>query len=103
MGRLASQSLEVKIFLEGKLHCGYNARMKRIKPADYVIEIFGGVKKTAKILGRSRRAVYLWRQPRNKGGCDGFLPGPIQYKILRIAKKKKLDITPDDLIYGRTA
>lgn len=72
-----------------------------LNPAQYVIQMFGSIRKTAKTIGRTRGAVTNWGRPKNKGGNGGDVPGPSQRIILRIAKERGLDITPNDLAYGR--
>jgi len=72
-----------------------------LKPAQYVIHIFKGVRATARAIGRSPGAVSRWNRPRSLDGCYGNIPGSAQRIILRIAKKKKLDITACDLLCGR--
>lgn len=72
-----------------------------LSPAQYVIHVFGGVRKTARMIGRNPGAICHWKQPRKKGGCGGDVPGAAQRIILLVAKKHSLDITPGDLVYGR--
>lgn len=70
-------------------------------PASYVIYVFGGVHKTARAIGRTAGAVSRWRAPINQNGCGGRIPSTVHMAILDIAKKKGLDITPNDFYYGR--
>ena len=70
-------------------------------PAQYVIHIFGGVRATARAISRTPGAIGFWKRDRNKGGFGGDIPGSMHKKILVIAKQSGLDLTPDDLIYGR--
>lgn len=72
-----------------------------LSPADYVIHIFGGVRATARAIGRSATSVSNWRRTKASHGCNGDVPSAAQRLILSVAKKKNLDITPDDLIFGR--
>lgn len=72
-----------------------------MSPASYVIKILGGVRPTARAVGRSPSAVSKWTKPRKNGGLGGQVPTMIQSKVLSIATKRKLPITPTDLIYGR--
>ena len=71
-------------------------------PADYIISVFGGVRKTARAVGRSAASVSKWPRPKATGGCDGYIPGGVHQKILSFARTQKLDITADDLLFGRT-
>ena len=62
---------------------------------DYVIHIFGGVRATARAIGRDPSAVSKWRHETK------IIPTAAQRIILDIARRKKLPITANDLIYGR--
>lgn len=75
--------------------------MTVLNPAEYVIQVFGGVRKLARAIGRSPSSVCKWRKPRAEDGCAGHIPSVAQRIILEIAKAKDLDITPNDLAYGR--
>lgn len=65
-----------------------------MSPAHYVIHIFGGVRATARAIGRSPGAIVRWK-------VSGQVPSLAQRAILKVAKTNKLNITPDDLAYGR--
>lgn len=65
-------------------------------PAQYVIYVFGGVRKTARALHRDPAGVTRWKK------SSGNVPNLAQRQILDVAEKMGLDITPNDLIYGRT-
>lgn len=68
----------------------------QLSPAEYVVHVFGGVSCTARAIGRTPQAVTLWRTQ-----AGGRVPGTAQKLILLAARKRKLDITPNDLIVGR--
>jgi hypothetical protein len=70
-------------------------------PGEYVIRVFGGVRKLARILGMTPTAVYLWQKKRNPKNPFGLVPSKKQREILNLAKERGLDLTADDLIYGR--
>ena len=72
-----------------------------LNPAQYVIQMFGGVRATARAIGRVPGAVINWKRAKSRGGNGGEIPGPSQRLILIFAKKKGMDITPNDLAYGR--
>jgi len=72
-----------------------------MKPAEYLISTMGGVRPTARALGRAPSTVSKWRKSRKEGGTGGQIPTMLQPKILKLAAKKKLPITARDLIYGR--
>lgn len=70
-------------------------------PAHYVIHLFGGVRATARAVGKTNGCVGFWKRDKKKGGFGGRIPGIHHKKILLLAKRSGLDITPHDLLYGR--
>jgi len=69
---------------------------KIISPAQYAIEVFGGVSALARAVGRSRSSVSEWQTE-----TEGKIPRKAAEKILEIAHDRGLDITSNDLIFGR--
>ena len=67
-----------------------------LTPVEYVIRIFGGVRATARALGYYPSAVSRWRKRK-----DYTIPSSSHKKVLETAKRKKLDLTAHDLIYGK--
>jgi DNA-binding transcriptional regulator YdaS (Cro superfamily) len=65
-------------------------------PASVVIDTFGGVRKTARLLGLSPGAVSRW-QTRD----GGAVPGKHHVALLLAAKSARLKLTPNDLVLGR--
>lgn len=63
-------------------------------PAQYVIHIFKGVRATARAVGRTPSSVSKWQKAR--------IPSGAHRKILDVAKERGLDLTSNDLVYGRT-
>lgn len=72
-----------------------------LNPAEYVIYIFGGVRKTARICGRHYSSVSKWQNYVDSEGQVGNIPTPVKPILLKEAKKLGLDLTAEDLIYGR--
>lgn len=72
--------------------------MRRISPAEHVITTIGGVRETARALGRAPSTISSWRKER---GTNGAIPRMLFDPILAYAKRRKLDITVTDLIVGR--
>lgn len=72
-----------------------------LNPAEYVIFIFGGVRATARQLGRSPGTVSLWMKAIEDKGRGGYVPFAAQRIILQIALEQGLDIKPNDFHYGR--
>lgn len=69
-----------------------------ITPADRVITAFGGVRATARALGRNPSSISRWRKPREEGGTGGRVPSALQVDILNGAKAAGLSLTAEDLI-----
>lgn len=67
-------------------------------PAERVIAVFGGVRATARIIGRSSSTVSRWQKPRAEGGTGGAVPTSSQGKLLTYAREHGLALTADDLI-----
>jgi len=72
-----------------------------LSPAECVVELFGGVRATARAIGRNPGAVSRWNKPKSKRGTGGMVPSAAQRIILKIAKKKRLKITLEHLNYGK--
>lgn len=70
-------------------------------PAEYVIMVFKGVRSLGRALKCNPSAISRWKRSREDGGCEGNIPSGAQRKILELARKNKLDITPNDLMFGR--
>lgn len=74
----------------------------QLTPAEYVIEVFGGVREASRAIGRSPSAVSRWQTSKDRGGCDGGIPRVAQNLILKVAKLRgDIDITSSDLLEGR--
>lgn len=72
-----------------------------LKPAPYVIKILGGPVMAAKILNRNHATVWKWTAKKSQGGTGGIIPSKARVEILKLAKKLDLDITSEDLDFGR--
>lgn len=72
-----------------------------LTPAQYVIRVFKGVRATARALERSPSSVSKWTKPKASRGTDGNIPGTAQRTILQKARELQLDITANDLLFGR--
>lgn len=75
--------------------------MKHLSPAEYVIHVYGGVRATARAIGRTAPAVSRWRKSRRNGGTGGRIPMKVQCLILAHAHKNSVDIKADDFTKGR--
>jgi len=79
----------------------YNMCDMKVSPAQHVVNQFRGIRRTARKLNLSHTAVWLWIQPREKGGSGGLIPNRMQGKIMDIAVAEERDITYQDLVDGR--
>lgn len=75
--------------------------MIHLAPAEYVIYAFGGVRKTARILGRQPGAICKWRTRDSERTEKGSVPGYLHKRIVEKAKDLGYDITYQDLAEGR--
>lgn len=67
---------------------------KHINPVDLVIDLFGGVRKLARAIGRDPAAVSRWKRL-------GVVPTSVQKKILEVAWDQGIEVTAHDIIFGR--
>lgn len=75
--------------------------MPMLTPAEFVIRTFGGVRATARLVGRSQPSVSAWRRPKSRKGTGGSIPAGLYLVILRIARSRRMDVGASDLISGR--
>lgn len=71
---------------------------RKLSPAEYIIEQFNGVGKTAIALGMTKGAVSKW-QSKHKPPRKRLVPGWHHARILELAKQRGLDIRPEHFIY----
>lgn len=67
-------------------------------PADKVIAAFGGVRATARAVGRNPSQVSRWRQARAVGGLGGRVPAGVMPLILEEIRAGKVVLAVEDLI-----
>lgn len=65
-----------------------------LNPVEFVIKTFGGVRPLSRSIPRSPGTISLWRK-------SGLIPKKVQRDILMAARRRRLDLTPEDLILGR--
>lgn len=77
--------------------------MKKLTPAQCVVKAFGGVRPTARALGKVPSAVMWWLAPKSGGkGTGGRVPSKAQQAILALAKRGKVKITAEELVSGKS-
>jgi len=69
-----------------------------MEPATSIIKSLGGPEQAARDIGVHRTRVFSWMRPRENGGTDGAIPQRHFATILRLAREKGVQITPEDLI-----
>lgn len=75
---------------------------KHLSPAQYVIQVFGGVRKLARAINYDPSNVSRWPKAKGKhGGCNGIIPSSALNIILRTAQRNNYDLKAVDLICGR--
>lgn len=74
-----------------------------LTPAEYCIQVFGGVRALARAIGRTPSCVTRWKRSQAASSVrqPGDIPNNAQRMILKIAKVRKLDISAEDVIWGR--
>lgn len=66
----------------------------RLTPAAFVIKQFHGIRPLARAVKRAPSTIFRWQ-------TVGYIPTKAQQDILRAAKRRRIDIKPQDLIVGR--
>ena len=69
-------------------------------PAETVIDLFGGVSATARVLGVDVTSVARWRHYQGNDGKVGRVPQRYFEPLLKAAAAEGKHLTPDHLIFG---
>lgn len=69
-----------------------------MQPAKRIIDLFGGVRPLARLLGVDPSVVCRWPAPRERRGQGGLIPAGYQRDLLRLARSKRLPIKAADLV-----
>ena len=70
-------------------------------PAARVIGKFGGIDKTAEVIGRHRSVVNRWLSSPESGGTGGVVPGKHQQPLLDAARAMGIDLAPKDFFVDK--
>ncbi len=70
-------------------------------PSDLVCHLFGGVRATARAIGREPSSVSKWKKAEEEGGCGGRIPSKARRLIMDYAKKNGIKLSSSDLDFGR--
>ncbi len=71
-----------------------NNTINHTTPVELAIDMFGGVRKLARALGRDPAAVSRWQK-------SGVVPTSVQRRLLELAWERGIDISAHDMIFGR--
>lgn len=71
---------------------------QNLNPAARIIEVFGGVRSLARLLGIDSSTVSRWQLPKDRRGQDGRIPAEYQGRILAMAQEQGMPITADDVV-----
>lgn len=69
-----------------------------MKPAEYVISLFGGVRPTARALNLNPATIVRWKKAREDGGSGGYIPTKNQTLILSTAERMGIAVDPARLV-----
>lgn len=69
-------------------------------PLEYVKFLFGGVRPVARVLNIEPGNVVGWTKRKNVAE-RGQIPSKYHVRLLEEAKNRNLELTPDQLIYGK--
>ena len=72
------------------------ANMQLIPPGVLVVQVFGGVRKLARLLEIDPSTVSRWQ-------TTGRVPSGMQREVLQLAWDEGLDLTAHDIVWGREA
>lgn len=71
-----------------------NTLQNHTTPVELAIDMFGGVRKLARALGRDPAAVSRWQK-------SGVVPTSVQRRLLELAWERGIDISARDIVFGR--
>jgi len=71
-------------------------RNKHLPPSKLAILLFGGVRPLARAIDKAQSSVSKWQKSQ-----DGGIPRKVHAVLLAVAKRKGIELTAEDLIYGR--
>ena len=69
-------------------------------PAETVIDLFGGISATARVLGVDPSSVARWKHYQGNDGKVGRVPQRYFEPLLKAALAEGKHLTPDHLIFG---
>lgn len=69
--------------------------MQPLDPARTIIEICGGTREVARMVGRTENRIRRWTYPKDRGGTGGLIPTEAQPVLLAEARKRGADLRPE--------
>jgi hypothetical protein len=70
-------------------------------PAEVVIDCFGGIRATARVVNVNASTVCRWMQARSRGGTGGMVPPEYGEVLLDTAIRMRKLLTAEHLIRGK--
>lgn len=70
--------------------------MTYLTPAQYLIHTFLGLRRAARAVGIDPSNLCRWAQR-----PEGYIPAQVQLKVIKAAKERGVELTSDDIIYGK--
>lgn len=72
-----------------------------MSPAEVVVDVFGGVRATARAAEVNGSTVCRWLQPRKRGGTGGMVPKVHRERLIAAAAKLGKLLTDEHLTIGK--
>lgn len=75
-----------------------------LTPAEIAIKLFGGARPLSRSICHNDEVAFRWKRIKseNGNGCGGQIPVKYIKRILEVARERGIDLTPNDLVMGRT-
>lgn len=66
-----------------------------MEPAHTIIDLCGGFRAVAEMVGRDETRVRRWTYPKDRGGTDGLIPSECQRALMEAARWRGLPLTAE--------
>jgi len=70
-----------------------------MEPAASIIDLLGGTKEVAAIVGRTQTSVVKWRLPKDSGGTGGAVPGKCLFELYASAVSDGISVTLEEFVF----
>ena len=72
-----------------------------MSPVDVIVDVFGGIRSTARALGVNPSTVLRWGTSRRGGRIPGSIPHEYMLPLLEAAQRRKKRLTLEEVVWGR--